>query len=80
MKTSGGSFEYNYMDGTSMATPHVAGVVALLLAAEPEAPLSAIVEVLRDTARHPDGPGMRPDNRWGYGWIQPSEALKALQS
>lgn len=78
-KQANGSFEYTYMDGTSMATPHVAGVVALLLAGEPKVPVTKIVEVLRETAHHPGGEEMRPDNRWGWGLIQPWEALQALK-
>lgn len=73
-----GMFEYAYMDGTSMAAPHVAGVAALLMAAKPDAPATDIIQVLRETAEHPDGDERRPDNRWGWGLIQPVEALKAL--
>ncbi|WP_413162397.1 S8 family serine peptidase [Capilliphycus salinus ALCB114379] len=74
-----GIYQYTYMDGTSMATPHVAGVVALLMSACPKAPLSKIVEVLKETAYHPGGEEMRPDNRWGWGQIQPVKALEALK-
>ena len=35
-----------------MATPHVAGCVALLMAAQPEAPVSDIIQVLKETALH----------------------------
>lgn len=77
-KTPQGTFEYTYMDGTSMATPHVTGVAALLMAAKPQAPVRDIISVLKDTAKHPGGPTKRPDNRWGYGLIRPVEALKAL--
>ena len=35
-----------------MATPHVAGRVALLMASQPEAPLSDIIQVLKETALH----------------------------
>jgi serine protease AprX len=77
-KRPDGIYEYTYMDGTSMATPHVAGVAALLMAAKPEAPVTAIMDVLKETARHPLGTERRPDNRWGYGLIRPVEALEAL--
>ncbi|MGB0563950.1 MAG: S8 family serine peptidase [Spirulinaceae cyanobacterium] len=77
-KRPNGTFEYNFMDGTSMATPHVAGVAALLMAANPTAPVTEIVKVLKETADHPDGKNLRPCNRWGYGMIQPVEALNAL--
>ena len=77
-KKPDGIYEYSYMDGTSMATPHVAGVAALLMAARPDAPVNQIMEVLKETARHPGGADRRPDNRWGYGVVQPVEALKAL--
>ncbi len=73
-------FDHVFMDGTSMATPHVAGCVALLMAAQPETPVSDIIQVLKETALHPDGKSRRPDNRWGHGLIQPVEALKALSS
>ena len=77
-KESGQTFEYTYMDGTSMATPHVAGVAALLMAAKPTAPVDAILTAMKQTAKHPDGVSARPDNRWGFGLIQPADALAAL--
>ncbi len=77
-KRPDGTYEYAYLGGTSMATPHVTGVAALLMAAKPEAPATDIMQALRDTAKHPAGAQRRPDNRWGYGLAQPAEALKAL--
>jgi len=77
-KRPNGTYEYTYMDGTSMATPHVAGVAALLMAAKPEVPVTDIISILKETAKHPQGTELRPDNRWGYGLIQPVEALKTL--
>lgn len=79
-KKPGGVFDYTYMDGTSMATPHTAGVAALLMSAYPDVQPERIIEVLKETAHHPQGAEKRPDNRWGFGLIQPSEALKALAS
>ncbi len=73
-----GTFEYNYMDGTSMATPHVAGCAALLMAARPNAPVAEIVRALKETAAHPGGAALRPDNRWGFGLVRPVAALAAL--
>jgi subtilisin family serine protease len=73
-----GLIEHGYMDGTSMATPHVSGVAALLMSARPNRSAREIANALRDTAEHPDGPTARPDNRWGYGTIRPLHALGVL--
>jgi subtilisin family serine protease len=78
VKRDEGAFEYNYMDGTSMATPHVAGCAALRMAARPEAPVAEVLRALKETAAHPGGASLRPDNRWGFGLVRPAEALAAL--
>jgi len=70
--------QYTYCQGTSMAAPHVSGAAALLMSAYPGARVKEIMDVLKQTATHPNGPGKRPDNRWGYGMINPVEAFKAL--
>jgi subtilisin family serine protease len=72
-----GPYQHAYMNGTSMATPHAAGVAALLMSAKPLTPARAIIEVVKATAKHTSQTN-RPDNRWGYGLVQPVEALKAL--
>lgn len=75
-----GTYRFTYMSGTSMATPHVAGVAAVLMAAEKSASVRQIMEAMITTARHPEGASAAPDNRWGYGMLQPLEALQALRS
>ena len=55
-------------------------MAALLMESNPQVPVPEIIEVMKETAYHPNGVDMRPDNRWGYGFIQPLEAIRALQS
>jgi len=78
-KRPGGTFDYSFMSGTSMAAPHVSGIAALLMESNPGAPIPDIIKVLKETAYHPNGEEDRPDNRWGHGLIQPLEAMAALQ-
>jgi serine protease len=62
--------------GTSMATPHVAGAAAILRAAAPFASRSAIQSALESTARDLGAAGYDPF--YGYGLIQIPAALTAL--
>ena len=41
---------YAWLNGTSMASPHAAGVVALIRSAHPSMPVGAVVAMLRSTA------------------------------
>ncbi len=63
------------MDGTSMATPHVAGVVALLLQAKPAASAGEIRQALLASAQPLEG---EPVLRFGHGMVRPLEALNVL--
>ena len=69
---------YGYMQGTSMAAPHVTGAAALLLSANPGRTPSEIADALKRNAWHPHG-NRRPDNRWGYGLIRLFRTHEALQ-
>jgi serine protease len=46
-----GSDSYDYYQGTSMAAPHVSGVVSLMLAANPSLTASQVLTILQTTAR-----------------------------
>ena len=65
--------KYEGMSGTSMASPHVAGAVALLLQANPQATHDQIVKALESTATDIDRPG--PDTAAGYGRINVNAAI-----
>jgi bacillopeptidase F len=73
-KAGGG---YGLMSGTSMATPHVAGVAALLLAENPALEPDSLEAALRQTAqpltdaRHPDS----PNHSYGWGLVKADAAL-----
>jgi serine protease len=76
---AGGSF-YGFYQGTSMAAPHMAGVVALMKAIKPDLTPDQLDTLLvsggitEDTGG--DGPTVR-NNNFGYGLI---DALKAVEA
>jgi hypothetical protein len=59
-----------------MAGPHVAGVVALMRQANPNADVQTIKQVLMSTARDEGTPG--EDNDYGWGCIDAYEAVLAI--
>ena len=69
---------YTQMSGTSMAGPHVAGVVALMRSANPNVDVSTIKQILMDTAVDMGNPG--EDNDSGHGFIDAYQAVLAVMS
>lgn len=67
---------YVRMSGTSMAGPHVAGVVALMRQANPNADVHTIKTVLMETARDLGTAG--EDNSYGWGVIDAYAAVLAV--
>lgn len=66
---------YGFLSGTSMAGPHVAGVVALMRSANPNLDVATIKQILMDTATDLGSPG--EDNTYGHGLINAYEAVVA---
>jgi subtilisin family serine protease len=57
------------MAGTSMATPFITGLVALLLQRDPKLDPDAIKDLLRKNSSIPGKPLGTFDHKWGYGVI-----------
>ena len=67
---------YAYYDGTSMASPHVAGVAALVLSANPGLTNAQLRARLQNTAVDLGPPGR--DDRYGYGLVNAFNAVNNL--
>ena len=64
---NGRTYAWNANTGTSMATPVVAGGIALWLQAKPDLTPEEVVELLQLTSRHPEQELTYPNNEYGYG-------------
>lgn len=70
-----GSAGYGWMQGTSMASPHVAGIVALMKSAKPSLTPAQIEQTLKDTARPlPEG----CSRGCGAGLVDATAAVRAV--
>lgn len=67
--------QYMLTQGTSMASPHVAGVVALMLQANPTLSYEQVVDILIRTARKDSFTGSTPNNLTGNGKIDAYSAV-----
>lgn len=71
-----GNQDYAYYNGTSMATPHVTGVAALVWSNNPDCSATEVRNALKSTAIDLDVAGR--DNKTGYGLVQAKAASDAL--
>jgi subtilisin family serine protease len=68
--------EFHWLSqGTSMACPHVTGIVALMLQADPNRYTRHIKNWLQRTARHDSFTGSGPNPTWGYGKVDAYAAV-----
>jgi serine protease len=70
------SSDYEAWNGTSMATPHVSGVAALIWSCYPGVSNQTIRNTLNATARDKGAAGR--DNAYGYGLVQAKAAVESL--
>ncbi|MEU6712107.1 S8 family serine peptidase [Nonomuraea sp. NPDC046802] len=66
---------YTALSGTSMATPHVSGTVALMLQARPDLTVDAALDILAGTSVSDERYGPRPNPRVGHGRIDAEAAV-----
>lgn len=71
---STGGFTYAGLQGTSMATPHVSGVFALMKQLKPDLDTATLMALLGEITTGPAGPG------YGAGLIDAARAVQAVSS
>ena len=74
----GRTYKFVKLSGTSMSSPMVTGVVALMLEADPTLTVAEIKTILKETAREDTRTGDLPetgDIRWGWGKVNALHAI-----
>jgi thermitase len=66
--------DYGSLDGTSMATPHVAGLAGLIWSVAPNSTHNQVRQMMQNTAQDLGTPGW--DQYFGYGRINALQALE----
>jgi subtilisin family serine protease len=69
---------YIAFEGTSMASPMVAGAVALMLEADPNLTVDRLRDIFDETAVADEFTGAVPNNDWGRGKLDAFAAMKTL--
>eukprot|EP01136_Pigoraptor_vietnamica_P024282 Opistho-1_new@77182 len=79
----GKTYYYAMLTGTSMSSPVVAGIVSLMLQANPNLTPAQVIEALKTTAIHDNYTGLATpngNNNWGHGKVNAFAAVaKAIQ-
>ena len=72
------TYHFARLSGTSMASPMVAGVAALILEAHPNISAEDVKTILLQTARQDNNTGVLPsggDPKWGHGKVNALAAV-----
>ncbi len=72
LKLPGPTYSYLFFEGTSMASPHVAGLAALIFSLQPELSPAEVESIMVQTAEN-----LGNANQYGAGLIQAAAALEA---
>lgn len=72
---NGRTYAWNANTGTSMATPVVAGAVALWLQANPKLTPDDVIKIISKTSRLPESGMDYPNNKYGHGEIDVYKGL-----
>lgn len=72
------TFDYIYMNGTSMATPHASALGALLKSAYPNLSPKQIKQIIVNSAEDLGSTGY--DEQYGYGLINPVDAFDVAEN
>jgi outer membrane protein assembly factor BamB/subtilisin family serine protease len=67
--------KYHTISGTSMATPHVTGAIALLYQANPNLTIDEVKDILKNTVRLEPHMGTLPNDSYGSGIINIYQAV-----
>lgn len=71
---------YGVLQGTSMASPHVAGIAALMLEADPSLTPVTLRTLLQESAKQDAFTGKVPNGIFGYGKVDALAALMAVRT
>ncbi|MCD6087711.1 MAG: S8 family serine peptidase [Candidatus Hydrothermae bacterium] len=75
----GGGYQGGYAwSGTSMAAPHITGVIALMLSRNPSLDFDTVYNILLNTAYQPSQGGSYPNNNYGWGRVDALAAVNAV--
>ncbi len=75
--SSDGAFAYTFLSGTSMASPHVAGVIALMKSVNPDLDADDVDRLLESGALSDDLGSPGRDDQYGHGLINARKAVEA---
>jgi subtilisin family serine protease len=72
------SGHYQLFNGTSAATPYVAGVIALVLEKNPNITLGQVKKLLQHSATKDRFTGPLPSGKWGHGKLDEAAVRRML--